>query len=118
MAEREIEHVSRGRKVTPEEAARYRQMRADIEREKPAINAEIRRQLAEQHELQVVFAELKQVRQTLGLGLTDIQQRTGIDHSTLSKLESGQGADFTLDTVRLYAQAVGKRVRLTVVDPT
>lgn len=52
-----IERVSRGRKLTAEEAARYRQPRADIEQEKPAINAQIRVQLAEQRELATVFAE-------------------------------------------------------------
>ena len=116
MPARHIERVSRGRKLTPEEAARYRQLRADIEGEKPAINAEIRVQLAEQRELAAVFAELKQVRQALGLSLTDIQERTGIDRSALSKLENGQRANFTLDTVRKYAQAIGKRVLVTVAD--
>ena len=57
MPTRHIERVSRGRKLTPEEAAQYRQLRADIEREKPAINAEIRVQLAEQRELAAVFDE-------------------------------------------------------------
>ncbi len=116
MTARRIERVSRGRKLTPEEAARYRQLRADIEREKPAINAEIRARLAEQRELAAVFTELKQVRESLGLSLTDIQARTGIDRSALSKLETGQRANFTLDTVRKYAEAVGKRVLVTLAD--
>ena len=116
MPARRIERVSRGRKLTPQEASHYRQLRADIERDKPAINAEIRARLAEQCELAAVFAELKQVRQALGLSLADIQQRTGIDRSALSKLETGQRANFTLDTVRKYAQAVGKRVLVTVAD--
>ena len=118
MPTRHIERVSRGRKLTPEEAAQYRQLRADIEREKPAINAEIRVQLAEQRELAAVFDELKQVRQALGLSLTEIQERTGIDRSALSKLENEHCANFTLDTVRKYAQAVGKRVLVTVADAT
>ena len=118
MPARRIERVSRGRKLTPQEAARYRQLRADIESEKPAIDSQIRAQLAEQRELAAVFAELKQVRQALGLSLADIQERTGIDRSALCKLENGQRANFTLDTVRKYAQAVGKRVLLTVADAT
>ena len=118
MPARRIERVSRGRKLTPQEAARYRQLRADIESEKPAIDAQIRAQLAEQRELAAVFAELKQVRQALGLSLADIQERTGIDRSALCKLENGQRANFTLDTVRKYAQAVGKRVLVTVADAT
>jgi len=58
MPARRIERVSRGRKLTPQEAARYRQLRAEIESEKPAIDAQIRAQLAEQRELAAVFAEL------------------------------------------------------------
>jgi DNA-binding XRE family transcriptional regulator len=118
MAARRIERVSRGRKLTQQEAARYRQLRAEIERDKPAINAEIRAQLVEQRELAVVFAELRKVRESLGLSLADIQQRTGLDRSALSKLENGQRANFTLDTVRRYAQAVGKRVLVTLADAT
>lgn len=118
MTQRHIERVSRGRKLTPQEAARYRELRADIERERPVINAEIHSQLAEQRELAAVFTELKQVRQALGLSLDDIQHRTGIEVTELSKLENGRRANLTLDIVRCYAQAVGKRVLVTVADAT
>ncbi len=113
-----IESVSRGRKLTPQEAARYRQLRADIAREQPAIDAQIRAELAEQREWAAVFVELKQVRQSLGLSLEDIEARTGIDRSTVARLETGQPANFTLDMVRKYAQAVGKRALVTIADAT
>ena len=115
MCTRRIESVSRGRKLTPQEAARYRQLRADIERERPAIDAQIR---AEQREWAAVFAELKQVRQSLGLSLDDVEGRTGIDRTTLAELETGQRVNFTLDMVRKYAQAVGKRAMVTIADGT
>ena len=118
MPARRIESVSRGRKLTPQEAARYRQLRAEIEREKPAIDAQIRAELAEQREWAAVFVELKRVRQSLGLSLEDIEARTGIDRSTLAKLETGQRANFTFDIVRKYAQAVGKRALVTIADVT
>ena len=118
MPTRRIESVSRGRKLTPQEAARYRQLRADIEREQPVIDAEIRAELAQQREWAAVFVELKQVRQSLGLSLDDIEARTGIDRSTLMKLETGQRANFALDMVRKYAQAVGKRALVTIADAT
>ncbi len=65
MPTRRIESGSRGRKLTPQEAARYRQLRADIEREQPAIDAAIRAELAEQREWAAVFIELKPVRQVI-----------------------------------------------------
>ena len=40
---RNITHKSRGRYLTPEEAAKYREIREQIEREKPEINAGIRK---------------------------------------------------------------------------
>jgi len=116
MTQRHIERVSRGRTLTPEEAGRYRQMRADIERDKPVINAEIHHQLAEQCELAGVFAELKQSRHALGLSLENIQDRSGIEVSELAKLEDGQPTNLTLDMIRSYAQAVGKRILVTVAD--
>ena len=118
MPTRRIESVSRGRKLTPEEAARYRQLRAEIEREQPAIDAEIRAKLAEQRQWAAVFVELKQVRQAQGLSLDDIEGRTGIDRTTLAELETGQRVNFTLDMVRKYAQAVGKRALVTIADAT
>ena len=48
----------------------------------------------------------------------DIEARTGIDRSTLAKLETGQRANFTFDIVRKYAQAVGKRALVTIADVT
>jgi len=116
MTRRQIERVSRGRTLTPEEAGRYRQLRADIERDKPVINAEIYHQLAEQRELAGVFAELKETRDALGLSLENIQDRSGIKVSELAKLEDGQPTNLTLDMLRTYAQAVGKRILVTVAD--
>ena len=116
MPTRRIESVSRGRKLSPQEAARYRQLRADIEREKPAIDADIRAELAQQREWAAVFVELKQVRQSLGLSLDDIEARTGIDGATLMKLETGQRTNFSLNMVSKYAEAVGKRARVTIAD--
>lgn len=107
---------SRGRRLTPEEAAKYRQARADIETERPAIEAEIRSRMAELDELASVFSELRRIREQQGLSLADLHARTGIDRSTLSKLENGQRANFTLDTVVRYADAVGKQVMFALAD--
>lgn len=44
---RNITHRTRDRYLTPEEAAKYRKIREQIEREKPEISARIRAALAE-----------------------------------------------------------------------
>jgi hypothetical protein len=48
---RDITHKSRGRYLTPEEVAKYRAIREQIEREKPEINARIRAELEKRKRL-------------------------------------------------------------------
>ncbi len=116
MTERKIERVSRGRRLTPEEAARYRQARAEADAHRDEIKAYVRSRIAEMAELRQVFAKLQHARQAQGLSLTDVQQRTGIDRSSLAKLEKGLQPNPTLDTVIRVAAAVGKRVVVDLVD--
>ncbi|MEZ6114106.1 MAG: helix-turn-helix transcriptional regulator [Pirellulaceae bacterium] len=111
-------HVTRDRKLSPEEAANYRQLRAEIESEKPEIldaaqqtRAKVRRQ-----QLASVMKELKAAREAKGLSLADINQRTGMDRSALSRLESITNENPTIDTLLRYAEVVGKRLRIEVVD--
>lgn len=115
-APRKFRRISRGRPLTEEEAAKYRKIRALIEEEKPEINARMRKQLAQLRALNQVFAELKGTREEKKLSLADMQQLTGIDRSTLSKLENGQRTNYTLDTVLRYADALGKQVLVTLAD--
>ncbi|HVC96110.1 MAG TPA: helix-turn-helix domain-containing protein [Pirellulales bacterium] len=66
-------------------------------------------------EMRQVVCGLKHARQTLGLSLGDLAERSGIDKSSLSRLESGHQANPTLDTLCRYATALGKRI-LWVLD--
>lgn len=113
---REVRHSSRGRRLTADEAARYRAARSEIDREKPTISARIRDYLKQFRRLSEVFDALRSAREAQGLSLTDIQERTGIDRSTLCKLENGQRENFTLETISRYAQAVGKEVLFKLAD--
>ena len=114
--EHPVKQSVRGRRLTAEEAAKYRKVRDEIDREKPDISARIRARIAELTDLAKVFAELKKVREAKGLSLTDMQEATGIDKASLSKLETGQRANFTLETVLRYADAVGKHVQFALSE--
>ncbi len=114
--QRKITRRTRDRYLTPEEAAKYRKIREQIEEEKPEINARIKGQLEGASTLQRVFGQLKGVREAKGLSLRDIQDLTGIDASALSKLERGERENFTVDTLVRYAQALGKQVTVGVSD--
>ncbi len=110
-----IRSVSRGRRLTPEEADKYRKMREQIEREKPQLVAEIKAELSQLAELDSVFAELKKCREAKGLSLSDVQQITDIDRSVISKLETGKRMNYTIETVMRYADALGKKVVISLV---
>jgi transcriptional regulator with XRE-family HTH domain len=70
-------------------------------------------------ELPVLVArlpQLKAAREKRGLSLADLTKRTGMDRSAISKLESGQRPNPTLDTLVRYAEAVGKRLVVQLAD--
>ena len=60
--------------------------------------------------------ELKAAREAKGLSLADIYERTGMDRSALSKLENVANENPTIDTLLRYAEVVGKRLQIQVVD--
>lgn len=114
--DRQVKQTTRDRRLTPEEAAKYRKIREQIEQEKPEINARIRAHMVEVTDLAKIFSELRKVREQQGMSLTDLQDKTGIDRASLSKLETGQRANFTLETVVRYAEAVGKHVQFVLSE--
>ena len=110
--------ITRDRKLTPEEAAKYRKIREEIELEKPEIIAKAQhaRSEARRRQLTAIMKELKAAREAKGLSLTDIYERTGIDRSAISKLENVTNENPTIDTLLRYAEVVGKRLQIQVFD--
>ena len=51
-----------------------------------------------------------------GLSLADLTQLTRMDGSAPSKLETGQRANHTVETLVRYAEAVGKRLVVSLAD--
>ena len=60
-------------------------------------------------------AELKKAREAMGLSLTDVSERSGIDRATLCKIENGKGNP-TIQTIGRYAAALGKRATIVLED--
>lgn len=110
--------ITRNRKLTPEEAAKYRKIREEIESEKPEIIAKAQRARSEarRRQLTAIMQELKAAREAKGLSLADIHERTGIDRSAISKLENVTNENPTIDTLLRYAEVVGKRLQIQVLD--
>jgi DNA-binding XRE family transcriptional regulator len=110
--------ITRDRKLTPKETAKYRKVRQEVERQKPEIIAKAQqaRREARRKQLAAVMHQLKTARQAKGLSLADVYQRTGIDRAALSKLENGTNENPTIETLLRYAEVVGKRLEIEVLD--
>ena len=50
------------------------------------------------------------------MSLSDLTELTGMDRSALSKLETGQRPNPTIETLVHYAEAVGKRLVVSLAD--
>ena len=108
------------RPATVEEQERHKRIREHVQEELPDIEKRARQKLAEavQHgiTIQHTIALLKSERLKKGLSLADMKERTGIERSTLSRLENDAAANPTVDTLTKYADAVGKKVCVVFAD--
>lgn len=67
----------------------------------------------EYRKLRPFLEHLKQAREAAGLTRGEVSRRSGIDQPALSRLETGDNKNPTLDTLWRYAAAVGQRLVLT-----
>ena len=111
-----MKRITRDRRLTPEEAAKYKAVREQVAEELPDLIARHHGRMATLDQLQEVLLQLKAAREAKGLSLADLMELTGMDRSALSKLETGQRANPTVDTLVRYAEAVGKRLVVSLTD--
>jgi predicted transcriptional regulator len=111
-----MKRISRNRQLTSEEAARYRTIREQVAGELPELIARHHERMATLDQLHELLMQLKAAREAKGLSLADLTELTGMDRSALSKLETGQRANPTVETLVRYAEAVGKRLVVTLTD--
>ena len=111
-----MKRISRKRRLTPEEAAKYKEIREQVAEELPDLIARHHERLATLDQLQELLRQLKAAREAQGLSLSDLTALTGMDRSALSKLETGQRANPTVETLVRYAEAVGKRLVVSLTD--
>lgn len=111
-----MKRITRDRRLTAEEAAKYKEIRAQVAEELPELIARHHERVAGLDQLDMLCAQLKAAREAKGLSLADVTKLTGMDRSALSKLETGQRANPTVETLVRYAEAVGKRVVVSLTD--
>ena len=111
--------------------SRYPQMDAEQRRqfqqavaEEQAAKAEnidaarriVPRLLDDCHQAVAIVALLRETRKALGVSLAELEQRTGIRKSVLSRLENSKAPNPTLATMQRYSEALGKRVTFSIED--
>ena len=111
-----MRRILRSRKLTSKEAVTYRKIRQQVAGELPQLVARHRQRAASAEELSELLKQLKAARRRQGLSLSDLTELTGMDRSALSKLETGKRCNPTIDTLVRYADAVGKRVVVSLAD--
>ena len=105
-----MKRVIRHRRLTRADAAKYRGVREKIDRELPDLLERHEERMTAFGQFQSLVVQLKAAREKMGLSLSDLTARTGMDRSALSKLETGQRANPTIETLVRYADAVGKKL--------
>lgn len=111
-----MKRITRDRRLTVEEAAKYKAIREQVAEELPDLIARHHERVAALDELQELLLQLKTAREAKGLSLADLTDLTGMDRSALSKLETGQRTNPTVETLVRYAEAVGKRLVVSLTD--
>ena len=114
MGQRKVRSVNKV--LTEEERARHKMIREQVEQEKPELIARGRRAKTRHAMLKDAVQALKTSRLALGLSLADIKTCTGIEKSNLSRLENDPNPNPTIDTLCRYADAVGKKIVITLVE--
>ena len=67
-------------------------------------------------QLQEAFALLRSERQSRGISLAELRDRTGIGRSALSRLENDPEANPTITTLARIADALGKQIVIQLVE--
>ena len=111
-----MKRITREQRITPAEAGKYKAIREQVSEELPDLVTRHLERVKTIDQLQAVLSALKTAREAKGLSLAQVMELTGMDSSSLSKLETGQRANPTVETLVRYAEAVGKRLVVTLAD--
>lgn len=104
--------------LTAEQRRAIKSVREQVERDRPEIVAEGRRVAAAAADTAVqlrgAFTLLRALRQSQGLSLAALAERTGISKPALSRLENDPNLNVTLNTLHRVADALGHELRIAV----
>jgi transcriptional regulator with XRE-family HTH domain len=108
----------RANRQTAAERAREKSIREELQKAKPSLEDLIGAgecdpdsvmTMGMYFDVQQALQALKRDRERLGLSITDVAERSGLDRAVVSRLENGKQDNPTVATLMRYAAAVGKR---------
>jgi ribosome-binding protein aMBF1 (putative translation factor) len=110
---------------TDEDRQRHRKVR-ELFKDKPTIDQLVASGELSGHTIPMglymetlqLLHDLKKARETAGLSLADLAQRTGMDKAVLSKMENGRHGIPTLPSLARYAKAVGMQLGFSLTPST
>ena len=111
-----MRRINRNQRIAPDKSEKYREIRRRVAKELPMLFARHHDRISTLDQFGVLLKQLKAAREELGLSLSDLTEMTGMDRSALSKLETGQRPNPTIETLARYAQAVGKHLVVALAD--
>lgn len=113
---RKAKHVRR--ELTDAERARVTEARKSVQQDEATIRRTAKQYKQEYDAAQATLQEalqlLKAERLRQGLSLADIQDRAGIERPNLSRLENDVEANPTVATLTRYAEALGKKLVISL----
>jgi len=111
-----MRRIVRNRRLGPDKAAKYRDIRNRIAKELPKLVARHHDRISTLDQFGALLKQLKAAREEMGLSLSDLTEITGMDRSAISKLETGQRPNPTIETLARYAEAVGKHLVVALAE--
>lgn len=98
--------ISRGRRLTKDEAQAASAIRKAVMKEFPLVTMNV---------VQQVVRKLRELREELGLSLADMEERTGMTRANLSRLEN-EARNVEVRTLERYARGLGCRIEINLIS--
>ena len=103
--------------LTPSQREAMAQADAEVEQERHWIDARSA-EARKKHDAQVqrLASLLREARQSAGLSLTQLSERTGMTRQAISRIESGENRNPTMSTIVRLAEALNKQCVIDLLD--
>ena len=103
--------------LTPSQREAMAKADAEVEQERHWIDARSA-EARNKHDAQVGrrASRLREARQSAGLSLTQLSERTGMTRQAISRIESGENRNPTMSTIIRLAEALNKQCVIDLLD--